>query len=121
VVQYQTQATETPNSLQDHSEEFHKTEEVFTTYQTSEATDSITHVGMKDRNVLLKAGHAIEHDEMANHAGALSCTQTYTERQMTKSTNGKSTIPQYTNVTLSTSSKFTSCCVMRIQFCALDT
>jgi hypothetical protein len=121
VVQYQTHTTETLNYLPDYFQEFHATKDIFTTYQTSKATDSIAHAHMTDLTMPLKAEHAIEDEKRAEHRETLSCAQRNTERQRTKSTYRKSTIQRYMNVPPSTSAKFTSCCIMRKQFSALDT
>jgi hypothetical protein len=75
VVQYRTHTTETLNYLADYFEEFHATQDVFTTYRTSKATDSIAHARMKDLKMQLKAEHAIEDEERGERGEALSCAQ----------------------------------------------
>lgn len=55
----------TQNYIAEYSENFHTTTEVISTYQTSKATDSITHTGMKDLTMKLKAKQAIENEERA--------------------------------------------------------
>jgi hypothetical protein len=59
----------------DYSEEFHATNEVFTTYRRSKATDSIAHAHMKHPKMKLKAEHAIEDDERAECGEAHSRAQ----------------------------------------------
>jgi len=76
VVQYQTHTTETLNYLADYLKEFNATEDVFTTYRTSKATDSIPDACMEDMKLEPKAQHAIEDEERAQHGEALSRAQT---------------------------------------------
>jgi len=71
VVQYRTHTTETLNYLADYSEAFYATKDIFTTYRTSKATDSITYARMNDQKIQLKAKHAIEDKERAKRGDPL--------------------------------------------------
>ena len=75
VVSYRTHTTEALNYLADYLEEFHATQDIFTAYRTSKATDTIGHARMKDLMMKLKAEHAIEDEERAERGEALSCAQ----------------------------------------------
>jgi len=83
VVQYRTHPTETLNYLVDYLQECNATKNVFTTYQTSNTTDSIAHACMKNLKMQLKAEHAIEHEERAargeppSHAQKEHCKAEY--------------------------------------------
>jgi len=72
VVQYRTHTTKTLNYLADYLQEFQATKDVFTTYRTSKATDSIAHARMKDLKMQLNAEHAIEDEKRAKRGEALS-------------------------------------------------
>lgn len=105
----------------DNLEEFDATRDVFTTYRTSNATDSIAHPHMKDLKMPLKAEYAIKDAGRAECGEALSCAQKAHQKAENKSTYRKSTVQWYMNIAALTSSKFTSCCIMKNQFGALDT
>jgi hypothetical protein len=75
VVQYRTHTTETLNYVPDYLEEFHGSKDVFTTYRTSKATDSLAHAQMKNLKLKLKAERAIEDEERAERVEALSHAQ----------------------------------------------
>jgi len=75
VVQYRIHTTETLNYLADYLEQFNATEDVFTTYRTSKATDTIAHACMEDLKMQVKAEDAIEDEKRAERGEALSRAQ----------------------------------------------
>jgi len=72
VVQSRTNTTETLYYLADYLEESHATNDVFTAYRTSKATDTIAHARMKNLKMQLMAEHAIEDEERAERGEPLS-------------------------------------------------
>ena len=75
MVQSRTHTTEALKDQADYLEQFHATQDVFTTYWRSRATDSIAHARVKDRTMQLKFEHPIEDEDRAEHGEALSSAQ----------------------------------------------
>jgi len=76
VVQYRTHPTETPNCPAYNLDEFNATKDVFTTYWTSKATESIAHARIADRLVQCKAEHSVKDEKRAEPRDTLSSAPT---------------------------------------------
>jgi len=74
-VQYRTHTTKTFKYLAKYLAEFQATKDVFTTYRTSMATNSITHARTQELMIQLMAEEAIEYEERAACREALSPAQ----------------------------------------------